>query len=253
MASSAGTEFKASLFNPATPTVFDYILTPDGLNLLFSDYSNYTTNYDSGHLLAFFTLYRKVIITHHSGAVYTMSSLGDGNELISSAAAGSMLFNYFLQNKDGVYSIKLLTVPTYSFGANYLGGISTVWLPSTAKLYKAITSNALTPPDLNPADWEVIEDEDLSMKYTDVADALVTFDADKCKCKLTKKAACLIKSNPCNPDLLCKSPCLLNAVKVMILLESANQSFIDLDLNCAGTDIDLIKQICECDCGCPDC
>lgn len=247
-------EFKASLLNPAlTPPSFDYTLTPDGLNILFTDYSNYTTNTESGHALANFTLYRKVIITHHTGSIYIMSSLGDGNELISAASTGSMGFNYLLLNKDGVYTFNLLTVPTWSSAANYLAGISTVWVGADALLYKAKTNNTNKAPATNPSDWEVIAEADLSVKYTDVAYAKVTFDSDRCKCSLIKKAACLIKSNPCNPDLICKSPCVLNAMKVMILLEAAQQSFDDLDINAAGCDIDLIKLICACDCGCPDC
>lgn len=247
--------FKASLYNPALilPASFDYILTPDLLNIVFNDYSNYDLTDEPGHLRADFTFYRKIIITHQSGAMYTMSSLGDGQQLISSGSFGSDTFNYPIQNKDGVYTFLLLTVPTWNPTANYIALIHNVWLDSTKTLYQALNNNVNSPPDLNPANWKAITQDKIAIKYQDVAYALITSDSYKCKCSLTRQAACLIKDNNCDDDLLCRNKCLLNALKVTILLESANESFANLDFGCTANDIDTIKQICGCDCGCKDC
>lgn len=248
-------EFQASLFDlDSIDPVFEYTLSTDGTTITFRDLSNYDASDEDGNELSDFYQYRKIIVTHHTGTEYIMSSIGDGDSDIEPADINTEgPFDYVLTDKDGIYTINLITIPSWDAAAPYLGGVHIVYSQTTGKIYIAFNSSTGSNPATS-SDWTEITTSQVTSKYSDTAYVKITFDSEKCSCSLTKKAACLIKDNCCNDDLLCKNKTFLNAIKVILLLRSAEKSFEDLDINCAGNDIDKIKEICACKCtDCPDC
>mgnify|MGYP001602375077 CR=1 FL=1 len=247
-------EFKASLLNPVlVPPSFDPVKSADCKTVTFQDYSNYLTSTESGHLNANFTDYRKVTITHHAGNIFTFSSLTGGDELIDAGDSGNNTFVYTLQDGDGVYTVELCSVPTWNIAATYQVSDDFVFFDD--KFYKALTTTIGDQPDTSPTDWEEVEEGDLPNKYCDTNYFLILCDSETCKCKLIEKAACEIERDFSNDSDLCKNKCLLNTVKSLILLKSAQASFDNLDLDKAALDVDLLKRVCLCiDCsGCVGC
>jgi|SRR3972149_129507 len=245
-------DFKASLLNPGSG-LFDPVKSSDCATVTFQDYSNYTTNIESGHAAADFSEYRKIIVGHHSGSEYVFSSLLDGDEDIDSGDSGNNTFVYPVQEGDGVYTVTLYSVPTWNIASTYQASTDFVYFDGN--FYKSLTTNIGSQPDTNPTDWVEVELEDLTTKYYDVNYFLLLCDSESCRCSLMEKAACEIERDFCNDSDLCKNKCLLNTIKMFILLKSAQTSFDNMDFDKAALDIDLMKKICACvECkGCAGC
>ena len=247
-------EFQSSLLNPVlVPPSFDPTKSADCKQVTFTDYSNYLTSTESGHLAADFSDYRKITVTHHAGDVFIFSSIGDGDEDIDPGDSGNNTIVYDLQDGDGVYTVEVCSVPTWNIAATYQASDDFVFFDD--KFYKSLTTNTGSQPDTNPTDWEEVTEDDLSNKYCDTNYFLILCDSESCKCELIEKAACEIERDFCNDSDLCNNKCLLNAVKAFILLKSAQASFDNLDLDKAALDVDLLKKICDCaECrGCAGC
>lgn len=133
--------------------------------LTISDYSNYIASTESGHLLASFSLFKKVYIESPTIGQYILSTLGDGDELIAvpSTYVVTPLTHSYLYIYDDIYKVTLMAVPTWSAAATYQLNDCVYYIDT---LYIALATTTNNIPLSSPTYWESITEDDLPSKYS---------------------------------------------------------------------------------------
>lgn len=212
------------------------------------DEGNYVLSDESGHLQADFTDFRQFTITNPAGQDYLFDAEGNGDETVSTASSGNHTINYSIRDgdKDGVYTIKICSIPTYNNAATYEATTDFVWF--NTKLYQSLTgANTGNQPDTSPINWLEVTIAAVSEKYCITEKVTLTcIELLDCYEQLVHDAACVIHEDFCNPDLLCKNKTLLNAVELRLLLDAMNFSSLNKQWDEAQRDANNAKRICNC-------
>lgn len=144
-------------------TIDDITLSTDGTEITIVDHSNYSTSTEDGAELADFSTFRKVIVTDDNGESYTFSSLGDGDEEIE---PGDDIYEddfvYTPEAGDSLYTVRLITIPTWDAAAAYTTDDVVVYeVDDEWVIYSALQSGTNKNPSTQTAYWEEVEDETL--------------------------------------------------------------------------------------------
>lgn len=245
-------KFKESLIDVATG--LNSLDINDSCSVLsIIDYSNYDTNDDAGHTRADFTDYRKIVITRPTGGTWTMFTIDeDGtDEVIAAPSSLTDSFSYAVQStdEDGIYSVNICSYPTWDNAAAYLAATLQV-VYYNGILYKALQNTTGNQPDTSPLSWEVYEptvEEELLTKYCTVQNIFVLcININACYERMVNAAFCLMKSNNCNDDVLCKNPLFLKTMKLIITLEAVELSAAKSQWDEVQSQVDLLKILCNC-------
>lgn len=247
----AGVNFKASLVDRDGEISVDINGTCSAITIV--DNSNYDLNISPGHLRANFTDYRVITINKPNGT-WVMSSVPGASgvdQVIAAPSSGTDSFTYTLldEDVDGIYEVVLCSYPTWTELAQYASAPLTV-VYYNGVLYKCIATTAGDQPDISPDYWEVYEpttEEMLLTRYCTIQRIVVLcINILKCYERLTHEAFCLMDSNFCNDDVLCKNKKFLAAVKMRVLLDAAEISVNKSAWNEVDRQINLMNQICGC-------
>ena len=216
--------------------------------LTITDTSNYGAFMESGHSLSDFSDFRKIVLTRPAGTTYTYSSLGDGDEVVSTASTGGHDVTYTIldTDTDGVYTINICSVPTYNAAATYDKDTDYVYFGGS--FYQSlIDANAGNQPDTSPTQWSLVEEEDLSTKYCSQEFIGITcIQLLGCYERAIYNANCVISEEFCNDDVICKNSEVLKAIKMKILLEAIEFQIDKGAVAEAVNTFNLAKTLCNC-------
>jgi len=224
------------------------------LGLSVTDTSNYNNNNNSGHTLSDFSEYIRVKVTRPDNSAYILSSVTgtDVDETISAPSVGNSTYNFLFQDdidRDGIYTIRMCTYPTWNNAASYITSVLNV-VYYNGILYKAILDSTNSQPDLNALDWEVYEptlDEEILTRYCMEHKVVVLcLDINECNEKLLHKAFCEINNDFCNDDMLCKNRDFLQATKLDLLKNAMVYSINRSAWNEVEQQMNLMRTICNC-------
>jgi hypothetical protein len=243
--------FLASLIDSVTG---ENTLTVDAScsTFTYTDESNYDTNTQVGHARASFTDYRRVVITTGDGSTYIQSSIAaaDVDESIPTASTGTDTINFTLRDTDvdGIYTVRMCNYPTWDVTLAYATD-DIVYYSGT--LYKALSATTIgATPDVTTAEWEVYAplpaDELLTPYCTEAKVVVLCRSILDCKEKLVHESFCLIASDFCNDDVLCKNKTFLSSIKLDMLIKATNISVNRQAWNEVETQVNLMKSICGC-------
>lgn len=188
--------FAASLISGSTVGL---VKSCSASTITITDYSNYSGNSDPAHAAANFSLYRKVFLSLANGYGFILSSLGDGDQLISAASSGSNSFTYTIAGGDGVYVATLLTIPTWSNNASpaatYITG-DLVYVASTGLIYQSQANANLqhNPVGDSGTWWLPISEADalLVPKYANTQKVIIDCALSNCIDTTVTRAACSV-------------------------------------------------------------
>ena len=194
-------------------------ITANGSTITIVDNSNYSTNTESGHSQADFSEFYKIKIVCPDNTEYLFSSIGDGDASLTvpSLSALPITTVYPYTTGDGLYVITMYTLPLWNKVATYNVGIDYVY--HSGVMYKCIGAG-FNPPDLAPADWQVITDiETLPTKYRLTQNVAVTCAAQSCYASAVANAMCAIEGLGCNSDL-CSNASFIKAAQLMMIIDN---------------------------------
>lgn len=244
--------YQTSLYD-TTDDTYSVEIVPDCSGLRITDASNYSTNTEGGHNLSDFSEFRTITIVRPNGTEYIMSSLSsiDPDEAISAPSSGNQSFTYNFEDgvdQDGRYQIKICSYPTWRNDAAYtINGITVVYYNGT--LYKLLLANTGNQPDVSPTYWEeydLDEVDEYLTRYCYIANVAVLCDISECRQRLLHEAFCLMNTNHCNDDVLCKNPKFLAATKLLVLTEAMSISMSNHQWNEVDDQFNLMRVICNC-------
>jgi len=155
--------FQTSLTNPITDAP-DIVVASGVVSI--QDHSNYGESVpEAGHARSAFADFYKILITLPTAVTYLFSSLGDGDETVTTPNAGDPEVDYTYLSGDGQYFVTIYTLPTYDPSAAYV--VSTApYVYYNTKMYKLILDGTGQQPDTSPTYWTEVTDIDLlSSKY----------------------------------------------------------------------------------------
>lgn len=229
----------------------DISLSTDGNTLTITDNSNYDDGApESGHERSKFTDYRFLIITRPDNTTFTMSTLSGFDQTISAPSTGAPndVFTFTVSEpRDGVYQFELYTVPTWNNSDSYQASDDAVWNTADDKLYKAIQNNTSSQPDLNPADWEEIEQSDLeSFKYYTTEKIVIIYDLNRCLEDRIDALVCDVEDLFCNDEKLLQFKEFADIQKLRVLRDGISIADSAQDFTRAAKLVNLAKQICNC-------
>lgn len=241
-------DFQATFDDPANSNIPDVVVDTACDNIVSEDHSDYVGNTDSGHALSDFSDYRKLTITRPDKSTFVFSSIADGDVVINAASGGNneFTFAFTASETDGVYTMKLCTVPTYNAAATYEKDSDIVFF--NTKFYKSrVGSNTGNQPDTSTTEWLVIPEADISDKYC------VSFSIGvnciallKCYEELNFEANCVIRDNFCNTEVLCKNKPFLDTITLRLLLDGADFAVARSQFEEAENIYNLAKKLCNC-------
>jgi len=245
--------FLASLIDASTG-ISTLVVNDECSQLAFSDESNYDDGApQTGHARSYFDDYRKIVITTGSGNVWTMgtSAIAVKDQTIAPAdPAGfdSFTYNFQTTDEDGIFTVVLTTYPTWDTSVNTYAIGDIVYY--SGSLYKALTASTASQPDTNPSDWEVYSPTDeealLTPYVTEAKVVVLCISILKCYADLIHTAFCLISTDFCNDDVLCKNKKFLTAIKLFVLLQAIPSSVNNQAWNEVEEQVRLMKTICNC-------
>jgi len=220
----------------------------------YTDTSNYDLSDQDGHLRADFTDYRRVEITTGDGTTQWIQSSINGadvDEIIPTASTTNDTINFSLRediDEDGIYRVFMCNYPTWNNAVAYNADEVTFY---NGILYKALgTTTAGQTPNVTPAEWEEYaptEEEALLTPYcTQEMVLILCRKILKCNEELIHQAFCLMDSDFCNDDVLCKNRTFLNATKMDLLIKAAQISVNRQAWNEVQNQVNLMKSICNC-------
>lgn len=244
--------YQTSMHDVATDVdLLDVNATCSGL--AFTDNSNWDENNEEGHALADFSNYRRVVLTRPLGGQYIYSFIAgdDVDEIIAPASSGNQQFTYsFIDTDvDGRYQVRICEYPTWGITYNYSASRLTV-VYYDGVLYRCITSNVGSQPDTNPTDWEVYEpteEQEAITRYCYTANvAILCISLDECMETKNHEAVCLIQSNFCNDDYLCKNKAFMDYIKLRIYRDGIEYAMYRRAWSEVDADFNSTRQICNC-------
>jgi hypothetical protein len=237
--------FEASLFDPTTGNSG---VSVDSLcqNFTIIDYSNYLTNTQPGCSISDFSQYLVIVITHQSGATYTLTSLGGGNQAILPASSGNTTYTAPVFAGDGVYTVQIFTVPTYNAGAAYVANTADVYFSGV--LYQAIQNSTGQTPSSSSTYWSIVTQPQLLSAYQDSNPAAIACAITTCMNNAVPAAVCLMGT--CNNDEFCNNPKFLLANKLILLYYNIQAAMNSGNIQSAEDSFDLAATLCK---PCPGC
>jgi len=246
------TYFQTSMFSISEDEdLLDVNATCSGLE--FTDNSNWAENNEEGHALANFSNYRRIVLTRPIGGDYIYSTIAgdDVDEVISAPSLGNQDFTYsFLDSDvDGRYQVRICEYPTWGNTYNYSASRLTV-VYYDGILYRCILNNIGSQPDLNPTDWEEYEptpEQEAITRYCYTANvAVLCISLYECIELKNHEAICLINSDFCNDDFLCKNPAFLGYTKLRTLRDGIEYAMVRRAWTEVDANFNLTRQICNC-------
>lgn len=233
-------DFQASIVD--INSVLQVVLDTDDL-MTINDTSNYLTTAESGALVTDFYYFRKIIVTDPNGIEYIFSSLGDGDQLIGAGDSGITQFSYTLSNAvDGVYTITLITVPSWNAASIY-SNTSYVVDSITGLFYKSIlNTNTNQDPATATNYWTEVTEDEVSSRFNTYGKVARTKDLEICKLEATEEMAC----HTDNCKNICDSDAYNKAAKMFMLLSAISSKALLGEWNEVEELISTAKQICAC-------
>ena len=214
------------------------------------DESNYGA--DLQHDMLDFSLFRKIVVTPPTGLDYVMSSISPYDELITPAANNILSYPKSVA-EGGVYTFKLITVPTYASGGHYSIGDCVCLLDGTnVVFYKSLQNNNEDHEPVNGVGWEdywlPITESELANGYSNTKYYGQWCEIVTCKHELESVVYCSTKTI-CNTDI-CKNECFQAYLKLQVvervLAEAETQQWYDKMIEYYN----LAKQLCNCNTPC---
>jgi len=226
-------------------------------SIQITDNSNYL-NDEAGHALSDFSEYRFIRMTTPSGRLYYFSSVDFDDivvdQVISPASSGGNDFFYMFDydlDKDGVYEFSMCNYPTWNESADYSNSKTTIVFYN-GELYKLLAPSLGNLPDeVGSAYWELYaladpEDEYTTRYCTCAKIAVLCLSTYDCYEKMVHSAYCVIDTDYCNDDLLCKNKKLLDVVKLRILIDAIEYGVNDEAWEDVKKMFNHIYNICGC-------
>ena len=182
-----------------------------------------------------------------------MSSIAgtDVDEIIPTASTTTDIVSFTLRDVDidGVYTVRLCNYPTWDNTLQYPAG-EIVFSTKTNELFVANALTPITTPPDQATEWDLYEpvnDEELLTPYcTEAKIAVLCRNILKCKEELVHEAFCLIESDFCNDDLLCKNKTFLDSVKMIVTISAMGSSVNREAWNEVESQMNILKTICNC-------
>ena len=176
-------DFKATLYD--TGGILQVTLNSTSTGLDITDQSNYSASTESGHLQADFSTFRRILVTRPDGTTYNFSSIGDGDgATVVGASAATDTYTFLSTDNDGLWKVKLVTVPTYDVAATYESLSDYIYYNGV--FYKSLVdSNTGNIPDTSPSEWVVVAESALTTKYT-VEEYVAVQALEICPCMTDK-------------------------------------------------------------------
>lgn len=212
------------------------------------DYSNYSTNTESGHAQASFSVYRKLKITLPDGTNYLFSSVGDGDAItvVPSSSSLPITDNYTNTAGDGIYTATLYCVPTWSASGVYTVA-NQVHVYYNSKIYKLLVNSTNNQPDISTTQWVEVTDLNLlPTKYRAEEKFAVTCGIKLCHAQKVAEALCSECYTVCNPLDFCSNVSIFNFIKLGTILEAIPLLVDQQDWANAQNAINRGKLICCC-------
>ena len=232
--------FQCSLTDPITDQP-DITISSGVVSIV--DHSNYGESVpEAGHARSNFSDFYKVLITLPTGNMYLFSSLGDGDEVITTPSAGDPTVDYTYLTGDGQYFVTVYVLPTYDPSAAYVTSTAPC-VYYDGKYYRCILSGTGQTPDVSPTYWtEITSIDSLPTKYRVEQRTVIYVDSKRLYARKVYNANVLnglIGDNweklTRDPDWIVAMEALLGINAIPILLEASRFTEID-------TTINLLKQ-----------
>jgi len=219
-------------------------IAADGEFLRIVDNSNYDTNTELGHEQSDFSQFREIRIVKPDGRLVLFSSLpGAGLPLsVPSIEVLPIETAYAYGNKDGIYEVELVSVPTWKMGTNYDLDHCVYW---SGMLWKSLGNTTLAPSDTNTTEWEAIDINSLTSRYKAKEKVAVTCSLLACYSKLLKSALCEVSSLHCTGNV-CSSKEYQKALKIFLALQNITILVRSGDWKRVEVVFDFANSICCC-------
>jgi len=209
-------DFALSLINPTTG-VEDITVASDILSIV--DHSNYDTNAEAGHARSDFSDFFKILITLPDADSVLYSSIGDGDEVVTTPSAGDPEIDYPYSSGDGQYLITVYSVPTYNAAAPYLLETAPYVYYNTS-IWQLIQDATSQEPAEN-AYWTEVADIDLlPAKYRVAQKIAIYADEKKYWARKIYQANCVNNKIGDNWEKLLRDPDFIAAVELFIGINS---------------------------------
>lgn len=243
-------DFQASLLNPDGSLAC--VLSDTTIEI--TDTSNYATSTEVGAEQADFSFYRKISVEDANGVIFNFISIGGGDATIVSGdtAAANNPTIYDLINAvmvsgavDGVYLIKLLTLPSFN-GSKVYSNTSFVFNSADNLFYKSLqNTNIGHAPSLSPTWWAPVSEDEVSTRFFTYGKLVRTRDLEICKIKAVEVAACEVRACQSKKNI-CKNGDMQKAMKIQMLISAINQSAIMGEWDTVADLVSSGKSICGC-------
>jgi len=201
--------------------------------------------------------YRKIKVLRPDGTTYTYGTLATETpdqaiNVFTELGINSFNYSFTTTDIDGVYEVILYNFPlwsdaiTYNFQYKYI-------VFYNGKLYKQKATNLNQNPELDTEQvyWEeyTISDETLKTRYAKRQRIVVLcISLNDCYEKLVKEAFCDIEGNPCKG--ICDNKKFASASKYLMVRKAMCISEEIGDWTSVSKQVNLLKSICCCGCGC---
>ena len=224
--------FAATMINPSTG---DVGLSISNGVLAISDWSNYFTSTETGHLTVNFSAFKKIVVTNPDDTQYILSTLGDGDVLINppSSYAVSPLSETYTVIDEGLYKVNLYVVPTYSVAVTYGVGDSVYY--SNDIYISKLASNTGNNPAISFTYWQVADFDQIPDKYS--YEGLIVFldSVEEAWADLVLEANESIDAR-CKGDELCKNELIRKAMRM-------DNTLNGIQLNVNLGNVEMIEQL----------
>jgi hypothetical protein len=228
--------FQLSLTDPITDLP-DIVLASGVMSI--TDHSNYDESVpEAGHARSNFSDFYKMLITLPTAETVLYSSIGDGDDTITTPDAGDPTVDYTYLNGDGQYFITIYTLPTYDAAAAYYLPTAP-YVYSSGLIYKCLQSGTGQTPASSPTYWEIVTDIDLlPSKYRLEQRTVVYSDAKKFYARKVYTASVVNGKVGDNwekvirdPDVILAIEALIDINAIPVLLETSRFTEIDTVIN----------------------
>lgn len=239
--------FYASLVDPisleASISVANGVMT-------IVDNSNYLINNTVGCQSGKFLDYRKIKITKPNGTQYVLSSLGDGDASILPAGDYSIseedpiTDTYNFGVGDGVYSVTLITVPTFT-PQKYIVGTCVYFNGNIYKLLEQLTPPYTFAPNLDPK-WLLIDEDDVPVQFRTTENIAVTCCIESCLTDLILAAVCGQNAFTCAEyESICENPNIQKAISIDLDIKAISSLVDNEDWNRVKEVINHAISLCS--------
>ena len=200
----------------------DATLSTNGRILSIKDHSNYITNTDPGHAESDFKDFRRFFITPLGGFKISLNDIQAINPHFDTAnnTAFSDVVTFNQIEKDDVYDLELITVPTWNPGISYIKD-NCVFL--SGKLFKANDTTTIgeLPDGIGSVDWDLINEAGLTSVYRVTNNKIATtFNLRTCRDKEVFNFHCNFKA--LCADEFCRDENSIKLFKIFLALEGVD-------------------------------